>query len=188
MTMMKKNPINVAALIASVLMTGVFSASAATMEVDKSKSKIGFNASATGHTFAGSLKDYKISASGDEATRKPTSLELSWNFDDLDSANDDRDAQMLKWLGGGTQMGSFKFTKVTTKNGTDWVEGSLTIHGVTKTIQFPITLKVEGDVVTTSGKVTINYKDFDLPIIRSMLVMTVDPELTISFTLVGKAK
>ncbi len=188
MTMMKMKQMNLAALIASALLAGVFNTSAATLEVDKTKSKIGFDAKATGHVFAGSLKDYKISATGDEATRKPTSLELSWNFDDLDTANDDRDAQMLKWLGGGTQMGSFKFTNVTTKNGADWVEGSLTIHGITKTIQFPITLKVDGDVVTTSGKVTINYKDFDLPIIRSMLVMTVDPELTISFTLVGKAK
>lgn len=188
MKMTKMKRVNVAAIIAGVLMSGMFSASAATLEVDKSKSKIGFNAKATGHTFAGSLKDYKISATGDETTRKPTSLELSWNFDDLDTANEDRDSQMLKWLGGGTQMGSFKFNKITTKNGADVVEGALTIHGVTKTIQFPITLNVEGDVVTTSGKVTINYKDFDLPIIRSMLVMTVDPELTIAFTLVGKAK
>ena len=38
------------------------------------------------------------------------------------------------------------------------------------------------------GKVTLDYQEFDLPIVRAMLVMTVDPSVTVTFHIVGKAK
>lgn len=40
---------------------------AATLEVDKERSRIGVNAKATGHVFSGTLKDYKATVSGDNA-------------------------------------------------------------------------------------------------------------------------
>ena len=162
--------------------------SAATLEVDKTKSKIQVAAKATGHEFTGTLTDYTITASGAEATLKPTALELSWTFKNLKTADDGRDAEMIKWLGGGTPKGSYKFVKMWSKAGVDYAEGTLTIHGVAKTVQIPLTVKKDGDIVTTSGKVEIDYTDFSLPLVRAMLVMTVNPKLTISFTVVGKVK
>ena len=70
----------------------------------------------------------------------------------------------------------------------DYAEGTLTINGVAKIVQIPLTVKKDGAVITTSGKTEIDYKDFGLPLVRAMLVMTVDPKLTISFTVVGKVK
>jgi len=183
---MKMN--QMAARILGVMLGTMVAASAATFEVDKGKSKIEVAAKATGHAFSGTLKDYKITAAGDLATLKPTALNLAWSFKDLDTADDGRDTEMIKWLGGGDPKGSYKFVKVWSKGGVDYAEGALTIHGVSKTIHIPITVKKEGDAVTTSGKITINYNDFGLPLIRAMLVMTVEPELTVSFTLVGKLK
>lgn len=177
-----------AARVVGVMLGTMVAASAATFEVDKGKSKIEVAAKATGHAFSGTLKDYKITAAGDLATLKPTALNLAWSFKDLDTADDGRDTEMIKWLGGGDPKGSYKFIKVWSKGGVDYAEGALTIHGVSKTIHIPITVKKEGDAVTTSGKITINYNDFGLPLIRAMLVMTVEPELTVSFTLVGKLK
>jgi polyisoprenoid-binding protein YceI len=162
--------------------------SAATLEVDKAKSSIQVAAKATGHEFTGTLKDYTVTASGDEATLKPTALDLSWSFKNLDTADAKRDAEMMKWLGGGDPKGSYKFVKVWSKNGVDYAEGVLKINGAVKTVQIPIVVKKSGDVVTTTGKLVIDYKDFGLPLIRAMLVMTVDPELTISFSVVGKVK
>jgi polyisoprenoid-binding protein YceI len=172
----------------ATLLGSLLIGSAATLEVDKAKSKIEVRAKATGHEFTGTLKDYVITASGDAATMKPTALDLSWTFKNLDTADAKRDAEMIKWLGGGDPKGSYKFVKVWSKDGVDYAEGTLKLNGVSKTVQIPLTVKKEGAVVTTTGKVTLNYKDYGLPLIRAMLVMTVDPELTISFTLVGKVK
>lgn len=174
--------------IAGCLFALLTLAPAATYEVDKGKSKIEISAKATGHNFGGTLKDYKLTAAGDPATLKPTTLDFSWSFKDLDTADGGRDAEMLKWLGGGDPKGSYKFVKVWSKNGVDYAEGTLTIHGVSKTVHIPITVKKDGNTVTTSGKLVINYNDFGLPLVKAMLVMTVDPEVSVSFTLVGQAK
>lgn len=181
-----KGKIAIAVLFGTLL--GSHVGSAASLEVDKGKSKIQVAAKATGHEFTGTLTDYTITASGDEATLKPTALDLSWSFKNLDTADAGRDAEMVKWLGGGAPKGSYKFVKVWSKNGVDYAEGTLTINGVAKTVHIPITVKKDGAVVTTIGKLVIDYKDFGLPLVRAMLVMTVDPQLTISFTVVGKVK
>ncbi|RPJ29947.1 MAG: YceI family protein [Verrucomicrobiaceae bacterium] len=96
---------------------------------------------------------------------------------------------MIKWLGGGNPKGGFKFTKSwTDKNGGQQGTGTLTIHGVSKELSFPYTVKKDGDWVTISGQVTMDYQNFSLPIIRSMAVMTVDPQLVVRFHVVGKVK
>lgn len=175
-------------LAAGIFAVGVPLAGAAQLEVDKAKTRIEVDAKATGHAFSGVLKDYKMTASGDVATMKPTALEVSWSFKDLDTADAKRDAEMLKWLGGGDPRGSYKFVKVWSQEGVDYAEGTLTLNGVSKTVHLPITMKKEGNEIRCEGKVGINYKDFGLPLIRAMLVMTVDPELVVRFTVVGKVK
>jgi polyisoprenoid-binding protein YceI len=162
---------------------------AATLEVDKTKSRIQVDAKATGHNFTGTLKDYTVSVSGDAASLKPEGFNLNWVFTDLDSADAKRDAEMIKWLGGGKPKGSFKFIKSwTDKTGSEQAMGTLTINGVSKTISFPFTAKKEGEWVTIQGKVSMDYQNFSLPIIRSMAVMTVDPKLVVRFHVVGKVK
>lgn len=164
-------------------------ANADTLEVDKGRSRIQVDAKATGHKFTGTLKDFTASVSGDATSLKPEGFELKWNFKDLDTDDAKRDAEMVKWLGGGNPQGSFKFTKSWTgKDGAPHGMGTLTIHGVSKELSFPYTATKDGDWVTIDGKVTMDYQNFSLPIIRSMAVMTVDPELVVRFHVVGKVK
>lgn len=164
-------------------------AQAATLEVDKQRSRIQVNAKATGHSFSGTLKDYKTTVSGDEKSLDPSAFDLSWSFSNLDTDDAKRDAEMIKWLGGGAPKGSFKFTKSwTDKAGKTQCMGDLTINGVSKTIAFPYSAKKDGDWVTIDGKVTMDYQNFKLPIIRAMAVMTVDPKLEVTFHVVGKVK
>ncbi len=170
------------------LLCSILTLSAATLDVDKTRSKIQVEAKATGHAFTGTLKDYTIKATGDEDKLKPTTLELAWNFSDLKTEDDARDVEMIKWLGGGAPKGSFKFVKFWTDKTGDKAEGSLTIHGVSKTVYFPFTVKKDGEWVTASGKIEMDYKDFGLPVVRAMLVMTVDPKLVVNFQVVGKLK
>ena len=183
-----KIPTNLAAL-AGTLLCMILPVSAATLEVDKTRSKIQVEAKATGHAFSGVLKDYTVKASGESAKLKPEALELTWKFSDLKTADDGRDAEMLKWLGGDAPKGSFKFIKFwTDKAGVEHAAGTLTIHGVAKTVYFPFTVKKDGEWVTASGSAELDYKDFGLPLVRAMLVMTVDPKLVVNFQLVGKVK
>lgn len=161
----------------------------ATVEVDTARSRVQVDAKATGHTFAGNLEKYMISVEGNAATSQPTALRLAWDFNDLKTADEKRDETMIKWLGGGKPKGSFKFEKSwdeTAEGGQ--AQGSLTINGVSKTVVFPYKLKRDGEWVTIDGKVSLDYQNFSLPIIRSMAVMTVDPKLVIRFHVVGKVK
>lgn len=175
------------AMIGALLIGGL--AGAATLEVDKDRSRIQVDAKATGHNFTGTLEKYTITAAGDIASLKPSGLELTWDFNHLKTADEKRDKEMIKWLGGGNPKGSFKFGKSWGETATGGkAEGTLTIHGVSKTVSFPYTVKKEGDWVTVAGKVTIDHQDFKLPIIRSMAVLTVDPKLEVRFHVVGKAK
>lgn len=164
-------------------------AGAASLDVDSARSRIQVDAKATGHNFTGNLQKYTIKAAGDVASSKPTELDLAWDFNDLDTADEKRDKEMIKWLGGGKPKGSFKFIKSwDEKAGGGSAQGTLTINGVAKTIAFPYTLKKDGEWVTVDGKVTIDHQNFKLPIVRAMAVMTVDPSLTIRFHVVGKVK
>lgn len=164
-------------------------AHAATLEVDITRSRIQVDASATGHDFTGNLKKFTAKANGDAGSLAPSSFDLQWSFKDLDTDDAKRDQEMIKWLGGGDPKGSFAFTKSwTDKAGKTHGMGSLTIHGVSKAVAFPYTVKKEGDWVTIDGTASLDYQNFKLPIIRAMAVMTVDPKLTVRFHVVGKVK
>ena len=175
------------ALIAILL--AATQANAATLQVDEEKSRIQVDARATGHAFTGTLDKYTAKVSGDTSSLNPSGFELNWSFKDLNTADKKRDAEMLKWLGGGDPKGKFRFTKSWVgKDGVNYATGELTIKGVSKAISFPFTAKKEGEWVTIDGKAGMDYEDFNLPIIRSMAVMTVDPKLTVRFHIVGKIK
>lgn len=162
---------------------------AATLDVDQERSRIQVDAKATGHTFTGTLKKYTVSVKGNPTTTDPDSFDLDWSFKDLKTADEKRDKEMIAWLGGGDPKGKFRFTKSwVDKKGAKHAIGTLTIKGVNKTISFPFTAKKEGKWVTIDGKAGMDYKDFGLPVIRSLAVMTVDPKLTVRFHIVGEIK
>jgi polyisoprenoid-binding protein YceI len=164
----------------------IASADADTLKVDKSRSRIHVDGKSTGHGFTGTLGDYEAKISGNVSKLEPTSFELSWKFSDLKTADEKRDENMIDWLGGGSPKGTFKFIKSWDQDGRKFAQGKITIHGVSKVIAFPYSVKKEGDWVTIDGTATLNYRNFKLPIIRAVAVMTVDPELTVRFRLVGK--
>lgn len=162
---------------------------AETLHVDTERSRIQVDAKATGHAFTGDLTKYSAKVEGDRASAQPEKLELNWDFTDLKTGDEKRDAEMIKWLGGGKAKGSFVFEKSwdeTTEGGS--AQGALTINGVSKTYGFTYKVKKEGDWVTVDGQVAMDYQNFKLPLIRSMAIMTVDPKLSVRFHLVGKLK
>jgi len=163
-------------------------ASAGTLKVDQTKSRIQVDAKATGHEFTGTLSSFTAKISGDDAPLTPVAVDLRWKFSDLKTGDDKRDKEMIKWLGGGAPEGSFTFTKAWTDKGASYAKGDLKIHGISKAISFPYTARKEGDWMTIDGTASLDYQDFGLPIIRAMAVMTVNPKLTVRFHLVGQVK
>jgi polyisoprenoid-binding protein YceI len=160
------------------------------LAVDAQKSWVKVDASATGHTFSGSLSKFDAKVSGDPASLAPSSATLQWDFSDLKTNDAKRDAEMLKWLEyAKNQSGTFSMTKTwTDAAGKTWAQGNLKIHGISKSLAFPLTTSKTGDRLKIDGSVWIDYQDFSLPIIRNMAVMTVDPKLKISFHLEGDVK
>lgn len=176
-------------LAISVILAASTFARAETLEVDLTRSLIQVDISATGHNFTGALKKYSAKASADANSLAPSSFGLQWSFKDFDTDNAKRDQEMIKWLGGGDPKGSFAFTKSwTDKSGKTFAMGSLTINGVSKTVSFPYTVKKEGSWVTVDGTAVLDYENYNLPIIRSMAVMTVDPKLKVRLHVVGQMK
>ncbi len=181
-----KKPLN-AAFATGGFMIACSLAHASTLDVDAGKSRIQVDAKATGHAFTGDLKTYSITAAGDGKTLVPSALTLSWNFDGLKTGDEKRDKEMIKWLGGGKPTGNFKLVKTSKETTTGGnAEGLLTINGVSNKIVFPYSVKKEGEWLTLDGTATLDYQNFKLPVIRAMMVMTVDPVLTIRFHVVGK--
>ena len=174
--------------MALVCLATLLPASAGTLKVDKDKSRIQVDAKATGHTFTGTLSDYKATITGDGQSLAPSSVDLSWKFADLKTGDEKRDKEMIKWLGTKDPAGSFKFLKTWTDAGKTYAQGSITIHGISKTIAFPFTARKDGNWVTVDGTASLDYQDFGLPVITNMAVMKVSPGLSVRFHLVGEAK
>ncbi|MDB6080595.1 MAG: YceI-like domain protein [Akkermansiaceae bacterium] len=162
-------------------------AQANSLTVDKSRSRIQVDARATGHSFTGTLNDYQAAISGNGRTLEPAAVALTWKFSDLKTGDDKRDREMLKWLGAAPE-GSFRFIKTWKEGDKTMAQGTLAIHGISKTIAFPYTATKEGEWVTIDGTATLNYQDFSLPLIESFAVMKVDPALSVRFHLVGQSK
>ena len=168
------------------LMAMITVASAGTMKVDAQKSWLKLDCKATGHSWRSNVKSFTASVTGDDATLVPQAAEVKWKFSDIDSTKPDRDKKMLDWLGATKNpTGTWKMSgQWRDSAGQQYVKGQLTIAGVSKEIVIPVTAKKSGNNVSLDGEVWIDTTDFGLPII-SMLVMTVNPKVKISFHLEG---
>ncbi|MDA7866237.1 YceI family protein [Akkermansiaceae bacterium] len=163
---------------------------AASLKVDYEKSNITVHAKATGGGFKGFLTKYEAKISGDASTLKPSSAAITWKFADLDTKEKKRNEKMLSWLDTGKHPGgSFKLSRVFDKKVVGKTQtyalGTITIHGVSKQIVFPINYAKNGDKLTITGQASLTTTDFDLPIIRMALIATVNPKLVINFSLTG---
>jgi polyisoprenoid-binding protein YceI len=161
--------------------------SALLVEIDPDVSRIGIAVRFSMGSFKGVLEkfDARIQiATGDKSTR---AAELDFDFADLKTGNKRRDKDMLKWMDYENHpKGSFRLEDLAAQGEQLEARGTVTIHGVSKPIAFPVTIAVEGEHVTAEGSAKLNFLDFDLKPIRKMLFITVKPEMIIDFHLEGR--
>lgn len=171
----------------TTLLAGTTIASAAPLDIDYQHSKIDVAVSATIDSFVGHLDKYEAAVDPGGSTNLPAQAKVTFNFSDLKTGNRDRDTEMLKWLEfSTTPSATFALTGWKQSGTTNIATGELTIHGVRKSIEMPVAIKDAAGNWDITGTTDFDYRDFNLPKIRKLLVLVVDPHLKVSFHLVGK--
>jgi polyisoprenoid-binding protein YceI len=161
--------------------------SALLVDIDPDVSRIEIAVRLSMGSFEGVLEKYDARiqiAAGDKTTR---AAELDFDIADLKTGNKRRDKDMLKWMDYENHpKGSFRLEELAAQGEQLEARGTVTIHGVSKPIAFPVTIAFEGEHVTAEGSAKLSFLDFDLKPIRKMLFITVKPEITIDFHLEGR--
>jgi polyisoprenoid-binding protein YceI len=167
----------------------VNAAPAATLQIDRQKSKIEVQVKSTLHDFSGTLERYELSIAFNPKTSVPAKVDLTFDFKDLDTGDKGRDSDMLKWLAyTSNPHASFHLTGWKQDGSQFSARGELSLHGVSKEIRISVTIEKDGETYDIKGTAGLDYRDFQLPLIRKVMVLTVDPHLTVQFHLVGKAE
>ena len=154
------------------------------LKIDKARSFVDVDVDAT-KNFTAHLDAYDAKVSVDDAGKIKSAV-FSFKFADLKSGNDARDADMIKWLGGGAPAGRFELGNLAvTPDGQGQASGRLIFHDVTERIEFPINITRADGAVAVTGETTIDYRTWKLKVIRKAFLFTVSPEVRIRFKLTG---
>lgn len=159
---------------------------AAPFKVSKPDSLVAVDARATPpHTFTSVLKDYEYDIRLDPDSLEAQTVKFAFNFADLDSDEPKRDKKMLGWMDVDTHPSAhFELTKVVDRDGMKIGMGTFYMHGVTKDIEVPFSIKRDGKTILIDGTAEFDYMDWDLKKVR-LLIFTVKPELKVHFHLEG---
>jgi polyisoprenoid-binding protein YceI len=162
----------------------VLAAAERPLKIDRGRSFVDVDVDAT-KNFTAHLDGYDVRVTVDDAGRIKGGL-FTFKFRDLKTGDEKRNADMIKWLGGGEPEGRFELGNLAmTPDGQGQASGRLTFHGVTERVEFPVTLVRTDTEFTISGETTIDYRNWKLKVIRQSMVFTVSPQVKIRFKLTG---
>ena len=166
---------------------GTASAAESGLVVDKAQSRVEIVVKATVDSFTGTLADYQPSIRVDAESGKVISAEVGFAFLDVKTGKPDRDEQMHDWQNSAKfPAGQFKLTTLTPQaDGSHLAAGTLTFHGVTREVTFPVTVTTDRRLFAIDGEAVVDTRTFDLPVIRKFAVLKVDPLVRVRFHLQG---
>ncbi len=153
------------------------------IKVDRSRSFVDVDVDAT-KNFTAHLDAYEATVTEDAGKIK--SAVFTFRFADLKTGSTGRDAEMIQWLGGGAPEGRFELGNLAvTPDGQGQASGRLIFHGAIERIEFPVSITREGEAYVITGETTIDYRNWNLKVIRKAFLFTVSPELKIRFKFTG---
>lgn len=171
-------------LVALFFLPLVLSAADRALKIDKTRSYVDVDVDATVN-FTARLENYDTTFSVD-AGGKIKTASLAFKFSDLKTGKTERDAKMLSWLGGGEPAGKFEVGILAlAPDGQGQVTGKLTMHGETQRVEFPVIVTQADGTYTVTGEATIDYRDWKLKVIKTALLLKVDPQVKIRFKFTG---
>lgn len=155
------------------------------LKIDRGRSFVDVDVDAT-KNFTAHLDAYDAKVLVDDAGKIKSAL-FTFKFTDLKTGNTSRDADMIQWLGGGNPEGRFELGNLAvTPNGQGQASGRLIFHGVTERIEFPVEVSKTDGGYTVTGETTLDYRHWNLKVIRKAFLFTVEPEVKVRFKLTGE--
>jgi polyisoprenoid-binding protein YceI len=162
---------------------------AGNFQVDKSNSEVAADAKASPpHSFTNFLTDYEYDIEIDPESLTVSRAVFEFNFANLDSKEEKRDKKMKDWMDIAVHPSArFEMKNVIMRDGATIGSGTFFMHGVSREIEVPFSVKRDGDSVVMDGTAEFDYMDWDLKKVR-LFIFSVNPELKIRFHLVGELK
>ncbi len=144
------------------------SAGAVKFDIDPATSKVDWTGSKVTAKHEGSFKSFKGSATLVDGDPEKSSVSIDIDTDSLTT----EPAQLVTHLKSGDFFDVAKFPKASfvstqikkggEKGASHTVTGNLTLHGVTKSITFPATVKASPSAMDVDAEFVINRKDYGL--------------------------
>lgn len=156
--------------------------------VDSAQSQVDISVKATVDSFVAHLLDFETSLTTAPQTGQITAAVFRFNFASIKTGNADRDRDMNEWQ----QTARFPdvvFTLAALEaesDGRTLARGQLRFHGIEKNVSFPVAIELRKPIITVDGDVTIDTRDYGLPVIKKYLFLKVDPVVAVHFHLQGK--
>lgn len=155
--------------------------------IDPARSTVEVAVKATMDSFTGRLDAYDARLTVAPDSGHITAAAFSFGFADLKTGKPKRDTAMLEWIGENHRSGSFTLVRLDPLTGDrSQAHGTLTLHGVSQEVTFPVTITTDRHVYALDGEAVIDSRNFDLPVIRLMGVLKVDPLVRVRFHLQGE--
>jgi len=172
-------------LLAVVVLPAVLAAADRPLKIDRSRSFVEVDVKSTLKNFTAHLDTYDCQMTIDDSGKIKTAV-LQFKFTDLRTGDDKRNADMVKWLGGGEPVGKFELgILAVAPDGQGQVTGKLTFHGNTKLMEFPVNVAREEGTYTITGNPSIDYRDWELKVYKMGYVLRVNHEVKIRFKFVA---
>lgn len=157
------------------------------LAIDTSATTLEVSVHSPPDSFVGHVTAFDVLVSYDPVLHRPDKADVVFNFSNLKTGKRGRDEKMLSWMDAAHfPSGHFVLNALKDDGGGNLVaSGELAIHGVTQPIQFPVRIQDAAGRLTLDGQVRLDTRTFDLPVIRMLAMLKVDPFVTVKFHLEG---
>jgi len=172
-------------LAAVVLMPLALFSTERPLKIDPERSYVDVDVKVTVGSFTAHLDVFDTNFTVDDSGKIKTAV-FNFQFADLKTGNAERDAKMIEWLGGGSPAGKFELGILAlAPDGQGQITGKLTFHNATQRIEFPVEVHQADGTYVMTASTTIDYRDWNLKVIKRALVYKVSPEVRVRFKLTG---
>jgi polyisoprenoid-binding protein YceI len=178
------------ALVITFLFTTPLFGTETPLVIDPAQSHIEAHVKSTLENFVAKLTAYEATVAVDPAEKRVGHAQLKFHFSDIKTGNEKRDTEMRLWQQTDLFPDSVCVVDTLVPAGTSnyTAQGKLTFHGVTKAVAFPVTIiSKEPGTYIIEGELSLDTRDYGLPVIRKFGMLKVNPVLEVNFHLEGRA-
>ena len=170
------------------LLSPLLFAAPAPLVIDPAQSRIEIIVPCTMDSFTGTLDAYAADITVEGG--RVTAAKLGFNFTDVHTGKAARDEAMNAWQATPKNpTGAFVLHALEPISGSRFTaHGSLTLHGVTTELAFPVSVTTDQQRYAIDGEAPLDTRNFGLPVIRKFGLLKVDPLIKVRFHLQGTVK